>query len=391
MGLDLGPIGSYTLLDRVEGNLHAILTMPYGSGSPRSRELVALNRSKVPFFIPGALTSRASVAFGLKISLCATFCYILYHALAWPGISTIVTTVIVTGLSSSGAIKQRLIFRLLGSVLGGLILAIGATVFLFPHMDSITSLVVLEAVVAFISAWIAAGTRFNYIGLQIAFSFYVVAYEGLSAPTELAPARDRFVGILLALGVMLLVFDQLWPTRTTAVMRRSLASLLHVAQELFITINASSVDPDARKDLLRKADHLRDQVGKSLADLRSMNASVPYEFGANREQHILAGDMILRAGITLAAVFWNQLAILHNTDDTAFLTNPALQQMRQTIAAHLSTMAEAVVSKTPTTRDTLPLVLPSTLPTPSLTEYAANTTDRFEELCNFTNILSHHA
>ena len=42
-------------------------------------------------------------------------------------------------------------------------------------MDSITSLVVLEAVIAFISAWVAIGLKFNYIGLQMAFSFYVVA------------------------------------------------------------------------------------------------------------------------------------------------------------------------------------------------------------------------
>jgi hypothetical protein len=99
----------------------------------------------------------------------------LYHARAWGGIATSVTTVLVTGLSSTGAIKQRLIFRLLGSAIGGLIFGVGSTIFLFPHMDSITSLVVLEAVIAFISAWVAIGPKFNYIGLQMAFSFYVVA------------------------------------------------------------------------------------------------------------------------------------------------------------------------------------------------------------------------
>ena len=178
-GLRLGPAGSYTILDRVESALHIILTMPIDVGKIKNRELVGLPSHRVPFFIPGAIRRPESVAFGLKISLCATFCYILYHAVAWPGIATSVTTVLVTGLSSSGAIKQRLIFRLLGAIIGGLILGIGATAFLFPHMDSITSLVVLEAVIAFLSAWIAAGPKFNYIGLQIAFSFYVVAYEGL--------------------------------------------------------------------------------------------------------------------------------------------------------------------------------------------------------------------
>src|SRR5271169_1470601 len=102
-------------------------------------------------------------------------------------------------------------------------------------MDSITSLVVLVAVVAFISAWWAGGRRFNYVGLQIAFSFYLVAFEGFSAPTELAPARDRLIGILVALGVMWFVFDQIWPVRTVTAMRRSLASMLHNEAELFAT------------------------------------------------------------------------------------------------------------------------------------------------------------
>jgi len=103
------------------------------------------------------------------------------------------TTVLITGLSTSGATKQRLVFRLAGSFIGGLILALGATVFLFPYMDSITSLVLLTAAVALLSAWVAGGRNFSYVGLQIAFSYYLVVFAGFSAPTELAPARDRLI------------------------------------------------------------------------------------------------------------------------------------------------------------------------------------------------------
>ena len=390
-GLHLRPPGSYMLIDRVEDALHAILTMPTDDGTNRHRELVALPRSEVPFFIPGAIKSRESVAFGLKISLCATFCYILYHALAWPGIATVVTTVLVTGLSSTGAIKQRLIFRVLGSVIGGLFLAIGATVFLFPHMDSITSLVVLEAAIAFISAWVAAGPKFNYIGLQIAFSFYIVAYEGLSAPTELAPARDRFIGILIALGVMLLVFDQLWPVRTTTVMRKSLASMLRQGADFFNMINCPTESPDDHKDLLHRSDVLRDQIGRTIAGLRSANTSVPYEFGTDREAHIAAGDMILRAAITAAALFWNQLAVLHNSKDADFLADARLQEMRRKIAAQMQAMADAVARKTTIpTADVVLLFDPSSLENPRYTEYVQNTTARFAELQNFTAILGDH-
>ena len=387
-GLHLPPKGLYTLLDRVEGSLHAILTMPTDVGPLKNKELVKLSSSKVPFFIPGALRSRESVAFGLKISLCATFAYILYHALAWPGISTVVITVLVSGLSSSGAIKQKLIYRVLGAVIGGLILGIGATVFLFPHMDSITSLVILEVVIAFISAWIAAGPKFNYVGLQIAFSFYVVAYEGFTGPTELAPARDRLAGVMIGLAIMLFVFDALWPVRTTTVMRRSFVSVLRLGVDLLTSMDCS----DRREDILRHTDILRDQVGKVVAGVRTMNGSVPYEFAAGRERQIQTGDMILRATLTSGALFWNQLAVLHSEEDRDYLTNPGLAEMRRHLAARMKTMADATERNAVTPVEPVDgLVEPALLNDPRFGEYARNTIARYEELQNFTAILSTYA
>src|SRR5271169_189576 len=134
-------------------------------------------------------------------------------------------------------------------------------------MDSITSLVVLVAVVAFISAWWAGGRRFNYVGLQIAFSFYLVAFEDFHAPTELAPARDRLIGILVALVVMWFVFDQIWPVRTITAMRRSLASILRSEAEFF----GAELEIPQHEELIRKTDVLRDHVGKTMAAIRSMN------------------------------------------------------------------------------------------------------------------------
>ena len=381
--LHAGPTPS--LLDRVEGSIHALLTMPVEPGAVKHKELVMLPSKKVPFFIPGALEEKSTLAFGLKISLCATLCYILYHAVDWPGISTSVITVMVSGLSSSGATKQRLIFRLLGSVIGGLILAIGATAFLFPHMDSITSLVILISVIAFISAWWAAGPRFNYVGLQIAFSFYIVAFEGFSAPTRLAPARDRFIGILLALVVMGFVFDQVWPVRTVTVMRQTLATVLRSGATLFESIETTK----SHIELLREMDILRDGVGKNIANLRTLNESVEYEFGQDIEAHIHSSQMILRAGITAAALFWNQLAVLHSETDIGFAAEPRLIELRRKLAEHLDAMADAVVKKT-----AFPTEYAATLTTPDLLEdqhygeYARNTVARYEELQAFTSELS---
>jgi multidrug resistance protein MdtO len=380
------PEDCVTLLDRVEAALHALLTMPTDASQMGNKELVAMPVRKAPFFIPGAVGRNDTIAFGLKISLCATLCYVIYNAVDWPGISTAVTTVMVTGLSSSGAIKQRLFFRLLGSVIGGLILGLGAISLLFPHMDSITSLVVLIGFVAFISAWTASGPRFNYIGLQMAFSFYLVAFEHFSAPTELAPARDRFIGILVALFVMWFVFDQIWPVRTVTVMRTGLASILKTVAS-FLRLIEPRPDP---RDLLLQADALRDQIGKTVVSLRSMNDAVDYEFGVDREQHVRTSEMILRTALTAGTLFWNQFAVLYSEEDKDFLTEPDLIEMRRRLAEYIDGFAEGVVKKTvPVTVPANALLAPAMLNDPRYGEYSRNTIARFEELHAYAQTLSH--
>jgi len=370
-------VGSVNLLDRVDESLHAILSMPSEIAGKRAKELVALPSSKVPIFIPGAFARKETVTFALKLSLCATICYIIVRAVDWPGISTSVITVVITGLSTSGAIKQKLIFRLVGVVIGGLILGMGATIYLFPHMDSITSLVLLIAAVSMLAAWWAGGRQFNYVGLQIAFAFYIVAFEGFGAPTQLAPVRDRLIGILLALVVMAFVFDQLWPVRTVTAMRGSLASMMHSAAEYLRMANTIN-DIVA---LRRHADALRDQLGKTVGNVRTMSETVEYEFGVDVKQHLLSSEMILGASLTLVAFFWNQFAILHREEDLDFLTQPELITMRRKMVEGMETMATAVVNKTE-----FALVAPDSLVEPSLLthprygEFARNAVDRYQEL-----------
>jgi len=369
-----------TILDRVELDLKLIQSMPEQpekSGSDKSikessQSLAALPSKKVGLIKPGALTSPEAVAFALKLSLCTTLCYIFYLAVDWPGISTAVSTVLITGLSTSGAIKQKMVFRFLGSAIGGLILGLGSTAVLFPNMDSITSVVVLVGAIAFASAWWAAGRRFSYVGMQIAFSFYLVAFEGFSAPTELAPARDRLIGILVALVVMWFVFDQIWPVRTITVMRRSFASVLQNEAKLFRLDERDGA-------LLPRADELRDEVGKTVAALRSMNDAVAYEFGTNRERNVRASEVMVRGALTAVAMFWNQLAVLHNENDDDFIHDPDLIELRDTLASTLEVMANAVVEE----KAYVPAPIDNFARRPlsaRYKEYVQNAVERFQEL-----------
>jgi multidrug resistance protein MdtO len=367
-----------TLLDRVEAMLHTIRCMPTGTGS-EDKQLVAIPAKKVPLLIPEGFTNRVNVSFGLKLSLCATICYILYNALAYPGMSTCVITVFITGLTTTGAIKQKFAFRLLGSMLGGL-MGLGAAVFLFPNMDSITSLVVLISVLAFIAGWVAQGRRFGYVGMQIAFSFYLVAFEGFSAPTKLAPPRDRLVGILLALVVMWIVFDQIWPVRTVNVMRRALATLLQDGAKLFRLPEGAT----PRISVSNETERLRDQVGKTVAALRTMNDAVEYEFGPDREAHIQTSQTTLRAALTAVALFWNQTVFLHHKRERDLLDDPRLVGLRNGIAATMDAMANSVAqAKAFVKPDDSQFLNASHFEDPRHRDYAENALTRLRELRDY--------
>jgi multidrug resistance protein MdtO len=374
-----------TLLDRVETMLHAIRDMPQRDRWESGTELIALPAKEVPLLIPDGLRNQDNVAFALKLSLCVTICYIFYHAVDWPGISTSVTTVFFTALGSTGAAKQKLLFRILGAAIGGLVFGIGATAFLFPLMDSITSLVVLVASVAFIAAWCGTGRRFSYVGLQIALAFYFVAFEGFGPPTELAPARDRFVGILVAFVVMWLIFDQMWPVRTVTVMRRALASVLRSDASLLQLGEAG----EPRSEKLRHANALRDEVGKTVAGLRTMNDAVEYEFGVNRELHLNSSHAILRAAFNAVAMFWNHLVVLHSPEDEDFLRDPRMIEMRRAFATELNTMADAVGQKATYKPGLASGFSDGTiLDHPRYGEYVRNTVNRFGELQGIVSSLN---
>ena len=68
---------------------------------------------------PGALPNPEHLRFALKGCLAASSCYIIYNAIAWPGISTAVTTCLLTALSTIGSSRQKQFLRITGAIVGG--------------------------------------------------------------------------------------------------------------------------------------------------------------------------------------------------------------------------------------------------------------------------------
>jgi multidrug resistance protein MdtO len=138
------------------------------------------------------------------------------------------------------------------------------------------------------------------------------------------------------------VFDQMWPVRTVTAMRHALASILRGEAALFRLVETEG----QHTELIREADSLRDYIGKTIAGLRTMNEAVEYEFGVDRVEHGKTSEMIIGAALSAAALFWNQLAFLHEEHDRDFQALPGLTEMRRKIAEHLDQLAESVVAKT---------------------------------------------
>jgi multidrug resistance protein MdtO len=356
-----------THLERVETILSSLGSMTIDSGKGRGFE--ALPSKHVPLLIPGGGSNIANVAFAIKISLCSTICYLIYHAIDWPGISTSVTTVMITGLVTTGAMKQKLTFRLVGAIVGGVILGLGAEVFLFPLIDSITSLVIVVGAVSFLAAWIAAGPRFNYVGIQIAFAFYLVALSGFATPTELAPARDRLAGIMLAVIVMWFVFDQIWPVRTTTEMHRVVASVLKDASRVVALID-KRLPSDAHA---RESEILRDRLARGLSTVRTLNEAAQYEFGPDREGHIRTAGKLMQMSMTAVALVWNHVAILNEPDESDSKSKPALASVRQAVREGLLCIADAIEKEHSTETERL-------VADESSSEYVRLTILRFNEL-----------
>ena len=164
-------------------------------------------------FVPDAFTNPAHVHFALKVAFSATFCYIVYSAIDWPGIHTAFITCTFIALESKEATLYKGTLRIAGCVIGGA-LALFTIVFLMPHMETIASLIVVVAGAASLAGWVAAGSeRISYAGLQIAFAFFYSVFQGYAPDTDLDNVRDRVVGILFGLIVTGLVFQYIWPER----------------------------------------------------------------------------------------------------------------------------------------------------------------------------------
>jgi multidrug resistance protein MdtO len=297
------PISAFSELDRIEQTLHN-LAAPTEANATATKA----NPSRAPsgdshglkrLLIPDALNNYDYFIYALKTSLCATICYVIYNALGWPGISTCFFTVYFTALSTTGTSNRKLLIRIIGSAIGGMILGIGCLVFVYPNLEGVQGFLLVIAAVSFLGAWCAASPYFGYIGLQISFAFNLLAFERLSAPDQMTPARDRLLGITLGFLVMFLIFHQVRPERTVDTMRRLLARLLGASAEL---VRLFGLEPEMAVG--ERIAEIKKEVADVVVNLPNFAHAVKFEFPPDRAAGMRLSNEILRAaGVAEDLVF----------------------------------------------------------------------------------------
>src|SRR5262249_53154799 len=153
---------------------------------------------------------------------------------------------------------HKFMLRIVGASIGG-ILATACIVYVLPEMTDIGQLALLIAAVSAVSAWISTSSeRLSYLGMQLAFAFFLGVLHDYGPTTDLTTARDRFVGILLGNVLIAIVFSTMWPKsaleRAREVMSEALKSLGELVR------SASSPRADARLTAVQKVAEARHLV-----------------------------------------------------------------------------------------------------------------------------------
>jgi multidrug resistance protein MdtO len=228
---DSGPIAS--ILAEMERHMTEIADGLRGLSTPASAPAPAAAPSgSRHLFVSDAFSNPVYLQFAVKVTLAAMFCYVAYTLVDWPGIHTCLITCGVVGLTSTGATIHKASLRLTGALIGGG-LAILATVFVVPHLESIGGLLLLIAPVAALAGWITSGSeRSSYAGVQIAMAFFFCVLQGFEPNSDVTYARDRLVGIVFGISVLALIFTYVWPERVEPQMRAALAKALRTGAAL---------------------------------------------------------------------------------------------------------------------------------------------------------------
>jgi uncharacterized membrane protein YccC len=282
--------------------------------------------ARTPLLTPAfSLENRDAVALAVKASLVLVIGYVAMHALDWPALLTAGVTAVIVAQTSFGAAIQKSVLRLAGAALGGA-LGIAVVLVAMPNIDSLAGLSMAAGLGYGIAAWITAGSsRISYMGIQAGMAFAIAVTDPSGPTTDLAPARDRVLGIAIGVLAMLLVDATLWPARARVGMwtalGRTLSSIARLAR--------LGPEPGPYRARLESAVHLRSAVYRDLAATLRLAAESEHEPDARAAQQ--EREWVRRLTAHAQAVFLAVLALIRHrmAPGVPAMPAPVHEAMRQ--------------------------------------------------------------
>ena len=259
-------------------------------------------------FLPDAFQNPEYKRFAVAGCVAASLCYMLYNALDWPGISTSVLTCVVTALSTVGNSLQAQFLRLAGFVAGGLILGISAQILILPAIDSIFGFALFFAAATGVAAWFATSSpRLSFFGVQMALAFYFVNLQDFQIVTDLTIARDKALGVLLAILAMGIIFDRFGTKSDAEQLQKLLVRNVRMLSQLG-TCSGSG----AKGGVASQISRLRSEINENFASLESQTDAVrfEFEFRRRRKEEVAEGERIRKAQPALHSIYLLELSLL---------------------------------------------------------------------------------
>ena len=174
---------------------------------------------------------RALMRYSAKLGIATTLAFVVGVASHRSDLSVIVWTALIAGLPTYGATLRKMILRIVGGVIGGL-LALRVMMVVSPNFLSLGSYLAAFFVVLFICAYVSLSSgRLAYAGQQGGLSF-VIAYASLSPNANFYEPLWRVWGIFLGLIIVTLVFLLVTPEYAGKAIVPRLRRILHSTLEL---------------------------------------------------------------------------------------------------------------------------------------------------------------
>jgi len=295
-----------------------------------------------------SFSNQRDLRFAAQVSLAATLCYLIVSGLDWPGISTAVVTCVIVAQSSFGATVQKALLRIAGALVGGL-LGLVALVLAVPNIDTLPPFLLVVGVGTAVAAWVATGSaRISYVGIQIAMAFAMTLLDTFGPTTDLAPPRDRVLGILLGNVVITSVLFWVWPVLASKEMAASVESALrHMATLSRFGISGGNVTP-----LIRPAHGFRLQIYQDIAATLRLHGEAQFEPGASAPEQQLAQRRLLRLLQEVQRAFPVVAGLVRNRLNIALgqLDLPSRQEVRAAalaIGPRLDAAADVIAGRQP--------------------------------------------